>query len=75
MPRASKMMKHVFRARRSTLGGDKNDDTLEHVKALRALGVTPHVAQNDRNRRSEIDERTTGHAQAMRSAKGNAGAS
>jgi transposase len=55
------MMKQVSRARRSTLGGDKNYDTREHVKALRALGVTPHVAQNDRNRRSAIDGRTTHH--------------
>ncbi|MCH6563493.1 MAG: IS5 family transposase [Myxococcales bacterium] len=57
-----KMMKRVARARRSTLGGDKNYDTQEHVKALRALGVTPHVAQNARNRRSAIDDRTTTHA-------------
>ncbi len=57
-----KMMERVWRARRSTLGGDKNYDTQEHVKALRALGVTPHVAQNARNRRSAIDDRTTTHA-------------
>ncbi len=56
------MMKRVKRARRSTLGGDKNYDTQDHVKALRTLGVTPHVAQNDRNRRSAIDDRTTSHA-------------
>jgi len=55
------MVKRVDRARRSTLGGDKNYDTREHVQALRALGVTPHVAQNDRNRRSAIDDRTTTH--------------
>jgi transposase len=55
------MMKGVVRARRSTLGGDKNYDTEPHVKALRALGVTPHVAQNNRNRRSAIDDRTTTH--------------
>ena len=57
-----KMMKRVARARRSTLGGDKNYDTQEHVEALRVLGVTPHVAQNNRNRRSAIDDRTTTHA-------------
>ncbi len=56
------MMGRVVRGRRSTLGGDKNYDTADHVKALRALGVTPHVAQNDRNRRSAIDDRTTSHA-------------
>ena len=55
------MMKRVKRARRSTLGGDKNYDTGEHVKALRKLGVTPHVAQNNRKRRSAIDGRTTSH--------------
>ena len=29
---------------------------------MRDLGVTPHVAQNNRNRRSAIDARTTRHA-------------
>jgi transposase len=57
-----KMMKRVKRARRSTLGGDKGYDTQDHVNELRKLGVTPHVAQNDRNRRSAIDDRTTSHA-------------
>jgi IS5 family transposase len=57
-----RMMKRVSRARRSTLGGDKNYDTQAHVKALRDLGVTPHVAQNNRNRTSAIDDRTTSHA-------------
>ena len=56
-----KMMKRVQRGRRSTLGGDKNYDTRAHVEELRALGVTPHVAQNNRNRRSAIDDRTTTH--------------
>jgi len=56
-----KMMKRVKRALRSTLGGDKNYDTQEHVEALRGLGVTPHVSQNDRNRSSAIDGRTTSH--------------
>jgi IS5 family transposase len=55
------MMKRVKRGRRSTLGGDKNYDTREHVAALRDLGVTPHVAQSTRNRRSAIDDRTTTH--------------
>jgi transposase len=57
-----KMMQRVKRASRSTLGGDKNYDTQDHVEALRALGVTPHVAQSNRNRRSAIDDRTTTHA-------------
>jgi IS5 family transposase len=45
---------------RITLGGDKNYDTHELVKDLRALQVTPHVAQNT-NRKSAIDGRTTRH--------------
>lgn len=48
--------------RRVTLGGDKGYDVRETVNALRELQVTPHVAQNNRNRRSAIDERTTRHA-------------
>lgn len=47
---------------RITLGADKNYDTREFVADLRALEVTPHVAQNDTNRRSAIDARTTRHA-------------
>ena len=56
-----RMMKRVKRGWRSTLGGDKNYDTHPHVEEIRALGVTPHVAQNDTNRRSAIDDRTTTH--------------
>ena len=33
----------------------------EFVADVRELGVTPHVAQNNRNRRSAIDARTTRH--------------
>lgn len=42
-----------------TLGGDKNYDTQELVRELRGMKVTPHVAQNNTNRRSAIDGRTT----------------
>jgi transposase len=48
--------------RRLTVGADKGYDTRDFVAGLRAVGVTPHVAQNDRNRRSAIDGRTTRHA-------------
>ncbi len=48
--------------RRLTLGGDKNYDAREFVKKLRQQGVTPHVAQNNQNRSSAIDDRTTRHA-------------
>lgn len=49
-----------FRPR--TMGGDKNYDTYECVRAIRKRGVTPHVAQNTSGRSSAIDGRTTRHA-------------
>lgn len=47
--------------KRVTLGGDKGYDTAGFIKRLRAMNVTPHVAQNDTNRRSAIGARTTRH--------------
>lgn len=47
--------------KRATLAGDKNYDTQDFVQELRELQVTPHVAQNNKNRRSAIDGRTTRH--------------
>src|SRR6516225_9622417 len=50
-----------------TVGEDKAYDTSDHVAALRDIGVTPHVAQNNavtktgKQRRSAIDGRTTRH--------------
>jgi len=50
------------RHKRATLGADKAYDTQDFVAGLRALGVTPHVAQNDKRRGgSAIDGRTTRH--------------
>jgi len=49
------------RARRRTVAGDKGYDTKDFVAGCRELGVTPHVAQHDTNRRSAIDGRTTRH--------------
>jgi transposase len=46
---------------RVTIGGDKNYDTAALINDWRDLNVTPHVAQNDTNRRSAIDKRTTHH--------------
>jgi transposase len=46
---------------RITLAADKNYDTASFVAALREMDVTPHVAQNNTNRRSAIDGRTTRH--------------
>jgi transposase len=45
----------------STIGGDKNYDTCDFVAGCRERGCTPHVSQNDTNRRSAIDGRTTRH--------------
>ena len=53
--------------RRITVGADKAYDTADHVAALRAAGVTPHVTQNNgptktgKLRRSAIGARTTRH--------------
>jgi hypothetical protein len=44
---------------RSTLGADKAYDVAAYIDRLRAIRVTPHVAQNIANRRSAIDGRTT----------------
>ena len=46
---------------RMTVGGDKNYDTQAFVHDLRALQVTPHVAQHTTNRTGAIDGRTTRH--------------
>jgi hypothetical protein len=45
----------------STVGGDKNYDTSDFVAGCRERGCTPHVSQNNTNRRSAIDGRTTRH--------------
>lgn len=55
------MLGHKPASRQVTLGGDKGYDTRGFVGATRELNVTPHVAQNDRHRRSAIDKRTTRH--------------
>jgi transposase len=47
--------------RRATLGADRAYDTRDFVKKMRALQITPHVAQNTSNRSSAIDGRTTRH--------------
>lgn len=47
--------------KRVTLGGDRGYDTKGFVEACRERKITPHVAQNDTNRRSAIDGRTTQH--------------
>jgi transposase len=58
---AEEMLRGVRTRRRGriSVGADKGYDTREFVSALRAMRITPHVAQNDTNRRSAIDGRTT----------------
>ena len=58
---ALQMLERSVRGR-ATLGADRGYDTRDFVAAVRARGVTPHVARNDRGRRSAIDGRTTRHA-------------
>jgi transposase len=47
---------------RVTLGADKGYDAQDFIAELRHMEITPHIAQNDTNRRSAVDERTTRHA-------------
>jgi len=57
---------------RVTLGGDKAYDDAWFVGELRHMRVTPHVAQNMKDRRSAIDARTTaqpGYAISQRKRK------
>ena len=46
---------------RITLGADKGYDVKDFIRTMRELEVTPHVAQNVKNRSSAIDGRTTRH--------------
>jgi len=55
------IVRHSPGASRITLGADKGYDAASFVADMRALNVTPHVAQNISGRRSAIDARTTRH--------------
>ncbi len=46
---------------RVTVGADKAYDNQEFVAEARNLNATPHVAQNNKHRRSAVDGRTTRH--------------
>ena len=59
---AVEMVEEIPGQKRVTLGADKNYDTREMVEQLRERSVTPHMAQNERGRKSTIDRRTTRHA-------------
>jgi transposase len=56
------MAESLAGTRRVTLGGDKGYDVHDFVAELQHMEITPHVAQNDINRHSAVDERTTRHA-------------
>ena len=56
------MLERMDGRHRITLAADKAYDVADFIAKLRALGVTPHVAQNTTNRRSAIDGRTTRHS-------------
>jgi transposase len=58
---AARLAARVRRRRRGTLGADRAYDTRGFVAAVRALGLTPHVAQHTVHRASAIDGRTTRH--------------
>lgn len=47
--------------RHVTVGADKAYDTQDFVTTVRELQATPHVTQNNTNRHSAIDGRTTRH--------------
>lgn len=58
------MVDELTKGRRSkqiTLGADKAYDVKDFVDTVRELGAVPHVARNNKNRRSAIDGRTTRH--------------
>ena len=55
------MVEELADGKRITLAADKAYDTADFVAEMRRLGVTPHVSQNDKGRRSAIDGRTTRH--------------
>lgn len=59
---AADMASAIKGKHRVTLGGDKGYDSNELLRQLRDLGITPHIAKNDHERRtSSIDERTLRH--------------
>jgi hypothetical protein len=45
-----------------TVGADKAYDTKDFVEEARNMNATPHVAQNNKRRKSAIDGRTTRHS-------------
>lgn len=56
-----KVVQKKGKKQRITLGADKGYDAQDFVDELQKIQVTPHVAQNNTNRASAIDGRTTRH--------------
>ena len=56
------MAQRIPGGRRVTIASDKGYDTAAFVADLRSIGVTPHVAKNNKGRGSAIDAHTTRHA-------------
>ncbi|HEX2339654.1 MAG TPA: IS5 family transposase [Vicinamibacterales bacterium] len=56
------MIEGVPGRQRITVAADKGYDARDFVTGLRAMQVTPHLAQNTTGRRSAIDGRTIRHA-------------
>lgn len=59
---AALSMARQRRITKATLGADKGYDTAQFITQVRAMGLTPHVAQNNKIRHSAIDGRTTRHS-------------
>jgi transposase len=57
----AEMVQQIKRRKRITLGADNAYDEARFVGQMRALGITPHVAQYTGQRSSAIDRRTTRH--------------
>jgi IS5 family transposase len=55
------MMESIPGDQSVTVGADKGYDTKDFVAEARNMSVTPHVAQNNKGRKSAIDGRTTRH--------------
>jgi transposase len=55
------MVEDIPGRHRVTVAADKAYDAAAFVAEMRRLGVTPHVTQNTKGRRSAIDGRTTRH--------------
>ena len=55
------MLESIPGQHRITVAADKGYDTRDFVAEVRAMQVTPHIAQHTTRRRSAIDARTTRH--------------